>query len=164
MAYTTPGTVAAGDVYTAAAHNIQVNNVIALAVPSTCIMTFSGYTHNNLAGVLNPTFTEEVDNDSMHATGANNSRITINTAGVYLICITIQQTAGASTQQYIEVYKNGVSIGWQGSAQASGSTTGSVSVVSKAIATDYYQMFVNNGGTSTLTGRFSVNLVGVNVS
>lgn len=31
MAYTTPGTVAAGDVYTAAAHNIQVNNVIQIA-------------------------------------------------------------------------------------------------------------------------------------
>ena len=30
MPYVAPGTVAAGDVYTAAAHNIQVNNVIAL--------------------------------------------------------------------------------------------------------------------------------------
>ena len=160
MAYVAPSVVTAGDAVTAASYNVLTNDVIALALPPTCIMTFSGYTHNNLAGVLNPTFTEEVDNDSMHATGGNNSRITINTAGVYLICMTIQQTAGASTQQYLEVYKNGVSIGWQASNQASGSTTGSVSVVSKAISTDYYQMYVNNGGTSTLTGRFSVNLVG----
>jgi len=160
MAYTTPGTVAAGDVYTAAAHNIQVNNVIALAVPSACLMTFTAYTHNNTAGYLNPTFTEEVDNDNMHVTGGTNNRITVNTAGLYTICFSVSQTSGANTVTYMEVHKNGVVVGWQ----YAGSQTGSITVVSKAIATDYFQIYINNGGTAVYQGRFSVNLVGVNVS
>jgi hypothetical protein len=46
MAYTTPGTVAAGDVYTAAAHNIQVNNVIDLRSYQNRYATFK-YTSGN---------------------------------------------------------------------------------------------------------------------
>ena len=112
MAWTTPSTVVAGQTLSAAFWNEQVrDNSDFLYAPPMCVMSFTGLAHNNVSQVLNPTFTEIVDNDSMHTTGANNARITINTAGVYLIVGFTKQTAGAATVQDLAITLDGSGIG-----------------------------------------------------
>ena len=160
MAYVTPGTVAAGDVATAAAWNVITNDVIALAVPPTCVMTFTGLTFNNTAGDLNPTFTEVVDNDSMHTTGANNARITINTAGIYIVTHNVIGTAGASTSHEASIFKNGTQVATQRFVTASGTPGASVTYIDSFAVTDYVTSFGNNNGTATLRGNFSAVMIG----
>jgi len=87
MAYEAPALGTAGQVYTAAAHNIIVNDVLVFAVPP---MVFA--TQSSGQVVPRGTWTalqwggaDSYDTDSMHDPATNNTRITINTAGVYLI-------------------------------------------------------------------------------
>ena len=87
MAYSTPSTVTTGDLITAADWNQNVvNNVIFLANPPACRVY-----HNANQSVNDNTATvvafnsERYDTDNMHSTSSNTSRITINTAGLYLV-------------------------------------------------------------------------------
>ena len=87
MAYEVPALGTAGQVYTAAAHNIIVNDVLFFKSPPGvfCVQT-------NLQTIARNTTTAAIfdgadryDTDAMHNPSSNNTRITIKTAGVYLI-------------------------------------------------------------------------------
>ena len=67
MPYVAPGTVAAGDVYTAAAHNIQVANVISLRAlanvtqgltTTSTALAGTAYANTGLSGTITPTFSD----------------------------------------------------------------------------------------------------------
>jgi len=86
MAYVAPGTVASGSVWTAAQVNVLVNDVIALAVPPACraIQAAAQTTTDSVATAI--VFgAESYDTDTMHDNVTNNTRITIRTAGVYVV-------------------------------------------------------------------------------
>jgi|688.fasta_scaffold1060402_1 hypothetical protein len=107
--YTAAGTVSAGDVYTAAAHNIiatDVNNFIvppAARVGNTANIT--SYT-NNTDITWN---TETYDTDEMHSTSTNTARITINTPGIYSVLLQIRGTwLSTLTNMGCAIYVDGV--------------------------------------------------------
>jgi hypothetical protein len=54
---------------------------------------------------------EDFDTDGMHDNATNNSRITINTAGVYLVIASVRYTAGISDDTRISILKNGGNVG-----------------------------------------------------
>jgi hypothetical protein len=86
--YTAAGTVVAGEVYTAAAHNIIATDVNNFIVPPmarlrlTANVSFTNSTHGTV-GFKNTNATEDYDTDGMITLSGSNSAITINTAGVY---------------------------------------------------------------------------------
>jgi hypothetical protein len=104
--YTAAGTVAAGDVYTAAAHNIIATDVNNLIVPPSARASRSSdlsYTSNTDI-VWNSVAAAQrgYDTDSMWDAGAG-ARLTMNTPGFYLIVFNWDMTfSGTSTS--IEPY------------------------------------------------------------
>jgi hypothetical protein len=89
--YTAAGSATAGDVYTATAHNVIVTDVNNLIVPPMVQCTRSSdlsYTSG-----ANITWNSETyDTDAMHDTSSNTDRITIQTAGVYIVSLTLYLT------------------------------------------------------------------------
>lgn len=89
--YTAAGSAVAGDVYTAAAHNVIVTDVNNLIVPpavSLVTTTASSLTAGASTPIPFGTGTELYDTDEMHDTVTNNTRITAKTAGIYLVTAT----------------------------------------------------------------------------
>ena len=102
--------VATGDVYTAAAHNLILENINNYRVPPMCMATRSG-----TQSALNTTFTavqfngtDKYDTDSMHDPASNNTRITINTAGVYVVQGEMYWGAAATGVRLGRIRLNGV--------------------------------------------------------
>jgi hypothetical protein len=105
--YTAAGTVSAGDVYTATAHNIIATDVNNMIVPPACRLTNSanvtGYTSNtDITWAV-----EAYDTDGMHSTVTNTGRITVQTAGIYLFTGCVYATfSGTPTSAEIYVAVN----------------------------------------------------------
>jgi hypothetical protein len=83
--YTAAGTVVAGDVYTAAAHNIIATDVNNLIVPPSVGVRLTPSDKTVTSGTAFAWDAQEWDTDDMWASGAN---ITINTSGIYQISYT----------------------------------------------------------------------------
>src|SRR5262245_7924090 len=91
MGYTTPTTHSTGDLITASIWNTDlVDNIKFLANPPACRV----YNSDDSNGVVDQTDlavsfdSERFDTDNMHSTSSNKSRITFNTAGVYVVTFT----------------------------------------------------------------------------
>ena len=91
MPYTTPSTITTGQLVTPTIMNNEWGgNVSFLANPPACRVT-----HNAAQSVTNNVVlwlafnTETYDTDSMHDTVTNNSRITIKTAGIYVVTFNV---------------------------------------------------------------------------
>lgn len=107
--YTAVPTVTAGDVYTASAYNTYTStNVSNLIVPPMCKLVAA--TTQSVANSTDTTLTlgtSEIDTDSMGTTGAA-AKITINTAGVYMVTYSATMVASAGgTIRFATVAKNG---------------------------------------------------------
>jgi hypothetical protein len=93
--YTAAGTVAAGDVYTASAHNIiatDVNNFIvppAARILLTSNVSVANGSHTDFAGFTSTNATEDYDTDGMVTLSASASAMTVQTAGIYQVNATI---------------------------------------------------------------------------
>jgi hypothetical protein len=82
--YTAAGTVAAGDVYTAAAHNIIATDVNNLIVPAYCQITRNANQSIPHATDTDVSLDTQIyDTDDMFA--PTSSTITINTSGIWLV-------------------------------------------------------------------------------
>ena len=106
--YTAAGTVSAGDVYTASAHNIIATDVNNFIVPPTA----SIYRTSNLTSYTSDadiTYeTEDWDSDGMVNLGTSATRITIGTDGLYLIVFKVRAIGTASiTRTLIKIMLNG---------------------------------------------------------
>lgn len=72
--------------------------------------------HNTTQSVSNDTITamsansENYDNNSMHSTSSNTSRVTIQTAGRYQFTGTLKFAANATGNRYLQFRKNGSTI------------------------------------------------------
>jgi len=116
MAWTTPQTVVADSTeLTAALWNEQVrDNTNFLYTPPMCALglTASQSIPHNAFTALSFTAADEIDTDDMHSTSVNPSRITINTAGVYMVSGLLNWGASANgTDRVASVFKNGSEVG-----------------------------------------------------
>ena len=86
--YTAPTTVSAGDALTASLYNTYVGTNVAnlIVPPAVSAVRSTSLSVPNTAGTLVPfNATDKFDTDAMHDTVTNNTRLTINTAGIYTI-------------------------------------------------------------------------------
>lgn len=107
--------------------------------------------------------TEIYDTDNMHSTAANTSRITINTAGLYLVGFNgfIEDGTTAFTNTYSVIKLNGATVlSYMSGARPAGILAGplfNMSIVYKFIAGDYveslvYQLMSTPGARNLTTG------------
>jgi len=156
MAYSTPRTWTTGELATAAMLNQDVrDNVSFLANPPACRVY-----HNTTQSVgnnaeMSVAFNSETyDTNAMHDPVTNNSRITIQTAGIYLV--TWSLFLGVDTDYtlfYSYLRKNGAGIHTLGSEVGTqpDANTGPMSVGSttdKFIVGDYLEVRANQKNTS----------------
>ena len=105
---------------------------------------------------------ERWDTDSMHDTVTNNSRITINTAGVYVLHAHINWAASAAGERIVEFYVNGATeIGLiRVNANSTGADTAlTIAATYKFATTNYVQVrtYQTSGGSLNINsgGQFS---------
>lgn len=107
--YTTPSTISTAQLVTASLMNTEwVENIKFLANPPACRVTSTA-----TPSLANTTWTalafasEEFDTDSMHSTSVNTGRITINTAGVYVVSASVGIGQNATGGRAVGIRKNG---------------------------------------------------------
>jgi hypothetical protein len=159
--YTAAGTVAAGDVATAAAWNVvtaDVNNLIvppAVQVVRTSDLT--SYTSNS--NITWQSITSGFDTDGMWSAGAP-TVLTVNTAGMYLIVATLAYS-GAATIALAggNIVVNGTSIVQQYSPPLTNSGYLSISAVVNLAATNTIsaQLGFSGGSAYVVKGSATFN-------
>lgn len=171
MAWTTPTSKATDDVVTAATFNAYtVDNPLFLYSPPCCSVTRSA-----AKSLTNDTLTtidfdaENYDTDSMHSTVTNNSRVTITTAGKYLISATFDWTAGLNGRRFLAVYRNGVQIRSlnaapvpaNGTPAGSGECGQSIVLARSLAAADYIEIkgYQSSGGALSVFPEMEVTWV-----
>ena len=103
--YTAAGTVAAGDVYTAAAHNIIATDVNNFIVPPAVRVTRSSSVNIANASILAINFgAETYDTDGMF--GGSGTTLTVQTTGLYIVTATIAFVANATGQRFAFIAAN----------------------------------------------------------
>lgn len=113
--YNTISSVSTGDVYTATQHNSIVTNVNNYRVPPMCRITKSGTTRpfssSTSAIAMDNGTTNGYDTDGMYSAAAN-TRITIKTAGIYVVTASAYTAweAGTWTTGTFALQKSGVTI------------------------------------------------------
>ena len=97
--YTAAGTVPAGDVYTAAAHNIIATNVNNFIVPPAVRATRSTVQSIADVNILAINFNGETyDTDGMF--GGSGTTFTVQTTGLYIVTATVSFAANATGQRF----------------------------------------------------------------
>lgn len=177
--YTAAGTATAGQVYTAAAHNVIATNVNNFIVPPIASVNLAA---NAVVATATDTafaFSSVIDTDSMVTAGttsstyANAGKITVTTAGVYLIQYTFTVSTNATGQRSVTVAKNGTGSPLNGTGtffqvfkpDGTYSTSISGGGLMSLAANDYLQLAVyqNSGGNLTYNtngATFSATWVG----
>lgn len=150
--YNTFTNVSTGDVLTATNFNNVLTNVGNYRVPPMCRLfnsaTVTPYT-TNTAITWN---SESYDTDDMHSTSVNTSRITFQTAGVYLCTATIRTDATTITQGNLYARLNGGAtiIGQNFILPTSGASLSQVSSFMYSFAAgDYIEWVSGYVGTGT---------------
>jgi len=162
--YNTISTFTAGQVLTAAQMNDLGENSNNFRVPAACRALATGTTQTLASGAATAIQfpAEEYDTDGMHDNSTNNSRLTINTAGLYLFTcwIVTGATAGA---RYIYCRKNGADVMYRPAlvdpvTAASGGIVDGIAAVVNCAAADYLEaaIFHNTGSAVTVgTGSWA---------
>ena len=122
-------TIATGEVFTAATLQQARDNEEFLIDPPACSVSASTAqsVNNNTLTALTAD-TETFDNDSMHSTATNTDRITIQTAGRYLLAATIQFAADTDGDRNFDFQVNGTTA--YGMMRVDAVTTGNTTVLS----------------------------------
>lgn len=149
--YTAAGTAVAGQVYTAAAHNVIATNVNNFIVPPMCQVKRTTTQAITTASVTDVLFNAETfDTDDMHSTTSNTDRITVNTAGVYIVTGNLQMAGNATGVRGIYIRKNGSTFArfFVTAVDALNLPGLSASAVITASAGDYFtcSVYQNSGG------------------
>lgn len=129
-------------------------NISFLLNPPACrVYNNAGLTHTSTGNwqKLSGFNSERYDTDSMHSTSVSSERITINTAGLYLVTAAIEWAANATGLRGLQISLNGstpIVTDHENSNGASFGTAISVSTVYKFTAGQYFEVhgFQNSGG------------------
>ena len=145
-----------GDILTAAALQQIRTNEEFLVDPPLCAVS-----HSTAQSVPNSTMTilsadtETFDNDSMHSTETNNSRLTTQTAGRYRLSTRIEFASSGTGAREIRFYKNGASLG---AAYLTSPNAGTLVVTTYTeqvcVAGDYFEVGVVQTSGGALNVRF----------
>lgn len=162
--YGTPRTWAAGERPTAAQFNAEFRDwITALANPPACRLYHSStQTMNNGAFTTVAFNTEAYDTDGMHDTVTNNSRITINKAGLYVIQSCLAVPGDADGERITEFLING-SIEAAFERRGANVTTGGdilpLTLVRKFAASDYIEcrFYHTAGANLTMAAKTATN-------
>ena len=153
--YTAAGSATAGQVYTASAHNVIVEDVNNLIVPPMCQVRRSSDLGSYSSGAA-VTWSDAIfDTDGMFSSGAA-TRITINTSGIYLVSVYLYLTATATlTSVDLSPQVNGTGVG--GNVTAPSTTTTHLATWQQILelsATNYLtlNMFLQGGSNYTVKG------------
>ncbi len=156
MPYTSPTTQTAGAIATAAYANSLKAAADFLANPPTCRVFHNTTQSVPDAGFLNPVLfnSEAHDTDNMHSTSVNTGRITINTAGVYVLTFTTKMT-GFNDYLYVQgtILLNGATFVGGETTNHGGSYEPWLNITTppiKCIVGDYFvvSMFQDNTGAA----------------
>lgn len=150
--YNTIPSVATGDLLTATAWNTQATNVNNYRVPPICRVYRAAALNQTANGAAQTIAfdTESVDTDAMHDTVTNTTRITFNTAGVYMVGGSVAFTPNSTGVRAAKITVNGttdIAYADQQSAAAAASAIHVVTSYSFA-ANDYIELggYQNSGG------------------
>lgn len=156
-------TVATGDVFTHELWNDYVRDQVnGLLSPPLCIVGQAATTSQQLTASTDTAITmdtAEANPDAMWSSSVNPSRITVPTAGLYVICGSafIAQYPGYEGLR-LEVWKNGAVTTLRQAFQGDGNAAISLHGTAVLAANDYVQLYANsNGFTAPVTqARFGV--------
>lgn len=161
MAYVDPNTIhnpATGTVAPATWGDVLRDDLEFLISPPACsVYDTTGQTLTTATSTVINHGSENYDNDAMHSTVSNTSRITAQTAGRYLFIVTVEFAANATGLRQVFFYKNNVSTG-VGSRQNATTTFNAIFQASATIilaAGDYVeiQAYQSSGGNLNCTPR-----------
>ncbi len=165
MAWTTPETFTAGQTLTAASMNAISGNLDALndgrpsAVTPVCILTDSGQSISNVTDTAITGYTETLDTDGMYDAGSP-TRITINTAGVYVITANVLWSSTATrTDLYVKI-DGGSATRWR-DIRYSTSERNHITFTLAFTAGQYLEAYVyqNSGGSRNASTDFAATFV-----
>ena len=153
--YNTISTFTAGQVLTAAQMNDLGENSNNYRVPPMCKAIRSGnlsYTSTDPVAWNDEAF----DTDGMHDNSTNNSRITINTAGIYLFVLNVHITFTGTYTPGPDLKINHSSQGtigywYGGSSVAATAGVFNLSAVAECAASDYVEAKLTTSGASGVT-------------
>ena len=170
--YNTFTNVSTGDVYTAASHNAILQNLAGYRVPPSAavpIATGATITNNTDTVLAFQAATFSADTDITVTTGAvsttyaNGGKVTVTTAGVYLVSYVVQFDSSGTGVRSATIAKNGTGspssatgTGWtQTAGQSAGSHSFGASVLMSLAANDYLQIAVRqtSGGNLGAIGN-----------
>ena len=111
---------------------------------------------------------ELFDTDDMHDNVTNNSRITIKTAGKYILNASVQFVPNGTGQRQIQIWKNGAAMArvFVGSIPTFNSRL-NVTAIVDGVVDDYYELYVWQNSTISLNidaGSGNTNLSAIKVS
>jgi hypothetical protein len=158
MAYSSPATVVTATTITSTWGNSVKAATDYLANPPACRVY-----HSTTQSAANATATtlsfnsERYDTNTMHDTVTNNSRITMTTAGLYLVTAHVAFAANATGQRDLYLQVNAttyIAMHTNPTIGAGGETFLSVATVFKFAASDYIiaRVFQNSGGALNVNG------------
>jgi len=160
MAYSSPAAIVTGTTISKTTFGDVVKaDLDFLANPPACRVYNSAATTsipNNAATTL--TFdSERFDTDSMHSTVTNTSRITVNTAGLYVVNAQVFFAGNGTGERYVAINVNGATTIVR-VQQVTNTTTGpwraQAITLWKAAATNYFEVsvFQNSGAALNIQG------------
>lgn len=157
---------ASGDVFTEAMWDDSIKtNINNLRVPPIArVRRSTDQNVNNTTDTVLQWTDMDVDTDSMWSAGSND-RLTIQTAGIYVIAVNVTFLASTTGERIVWIQKNGSGTTRYASDRRPAHTTAlaetsvSISTVLSLSATDYIQVGVyQSAGTSTATVKGSATL------
>lgn len=155
--------VATGDVYSAASHNLILENINNYRVPPSCLLTISSLAISAQVDLGNTTtsgtWTEQVDTDTMHDAVTNPTRITVNTAGIYLVTASLLGNA-SNINAFAMVKVNGTQTAQTTLGNTSYFTRGQATLIHSAAVNDYYEFATAASSSITCDFRFSAVWLG----
>lgn len=161
--YNTFTNVSAGSVLTASDYNDVLENVGNYRVPPSCLLTIASLAISTQVDLGNTTtsgtWTEEVDTDTMHDAVTNPTRITVNTAGIYLVTASLLGNT-ANINAFAMVKVNGTQTVQSSFGNASYFTRGQATLVHSAAVNDYYEFATAAASSLTCAFRFSAVWIG----
>jgi hypothetical protein len=155
--YTAAGTVVAGEVYTAAAHNIIANDVNNLIVPpSVKVVRTSDTSYTSATSITWQSVSSgnaAWDTDGMWAAG-DPTKITFNTSGIYSIVFQffMSGTSLANCLSFVVANNSTIFAEMDYTPPTTTQALATVSGIYNAAAADYIQARVQYTGTGTMKG------------
>lgn len=169
MAYVDLATIQAtdpGDILTAAwCDQARDNGEFLIDPPACSIYNSSAVSLTTGIGTVLNADSENYDNDSMHSTVSNTSRITIQTSGRYLITATMEFSANATGYRMIQILLNTASIAHSVvrlNAVSGAATFTQTAITSVLAAGDYLEaqgLQGSGGGLNTTLREFTAQFL-----